>query len=474
MHGRRLTQKEFVERGSEVHGELYTYSEIYVHSQVKLTIICPKHGEFKQEPGEHLIGRGCPKCKGSLVVAKSLGLSLVEYYQLHNKGLHYCKHHGIQELKWYYINGRNGKTTYQCKKCLAGRHKNSPYKEPKKPKSPEIFVIKANRIHEGKYTYPEQYRGSQVKITILCPEHGEFRQVPGAHLSGKGCPSCGLIKLGRIGQDVSLEEYTKAKAEGKRYCKVHGIQCLEKFWINRNPKGGSSYACKECRRAMGTPPNTLARIKDRAREIRLEVMRHYSNGTLSCEICKESHYEFLALDHINGNGAWHRQKQREEGGSYWESFKKKSWPKGFRVLCHNCNLKHGCRDRFMNGMRVISTILLSRKLRNRKGHFKLKAEVMGHYGGCKCICCGIDDLVVLSMDHIGGGGNAHRKLLKEKGERYNLHWFKKNDYPSGFQVLCMNCNAAKGRRGSDGLCPHEREQDSVVSPSEGTASFPQL
>jgi hypothetical protein len=259
-----------------------------------------------------------------------------------------------------------------------------------------------------------------------------------------------------------LIEYLTAKAEGKRYCKVHGIQKLDEFYVRKNLKGRCSYTCKRCCKEKVVTPETLERIKERARKIRLEVMKHYSSGTLSCAICGESHYEFLALDHTNGNGAWHRQKQREDGGSYWESFKKSGWPTGFRVLCHNCNLKHGCRDRFMNGVRVISTILLSKKLKNRKRHFKLKAEVMGHYGGCKCTCCGIDDLVVLSMDHIGGGGNAHRKMLKEKGEKCNLHWFKRNGYPSGFQVLCMNCNAAKGRRGSDGRCPHERERDPMT------------
>jgi len=31
-------------------------------------------------------------------------------------------------------------------------------------------------------------------------------------------------------------------------------------------------------------------------------------------------------------------------------------------------------------------------------------------------------------------------------------WLKKNNYPDGFQVLCMNCNLGKQR--NNGVCPH--------------------
>lgn len=34
------------------------------------------------------------------------------------------------------------------------------------------------------------------------------------------------------------------------------------------------------------------------------------------------------------------------------------------------------------------------------------------------------------------------------------HWIKRNGFPAGFRVLCLNCNFA---RGIYGRCPHERE-----------------
>ena len=35
-----------------------------------------------------------------------------------------------------------------------------------------------------------------------------------------------------------------------------------------------------------------------------------------------------------------------------------------------------------------------------------------------------------------------------------LHkWIKDNNFPDGFQILCHNCNQAKGYYG---ICPHEK------------------
>jgi hypothetical protein len=58
----------------------------------------------------------------------------------------------------------------------------------------------------------------------------------------------------------------------------------------------------------------------------------------------------------------------------------------------------------------------------------------------------------LTVDHIAGGGNAHRRSLTGGG--YRLYEFlKSRGWPKeGFRVLCMNCNW--GRRDT-GVCPHE-------------------
>ena len=94
------------------------------------------------------------------------------------------------------------------------------------------------------------------------------------------------------------------------------------------------------------------------------------------------------------------------------------------------------------------------------GHSKktqqLKHEVFSHYskGKPKCACCGEDvSLDFLTMDHVKG-----RKTGKNVDKRRGAglySYLKNNDYPSGYQVLCWNCNAAKFVYL---VCPHKRKR----------------
>ena len=61
------------------------------------------------------------------------------------------------------------------------------------------FIEKAIKIHNNFYSYDKSiYTNARTKITITCPIHGDFEQLPYNHLLGKGCPKCGLEKLGKI------------------------------------------------------------------------------------------------------------------------------------------------------------------------------------------------------------------------------------------------------------------------------------
>jgi hypothetical protein len=76
-----------------------------------------------------------------------------------------------------------------------------------------------------------------------------------------------------------------------------------------------------------------------------------------------------------------------------------------------------------------------------KSKNKLKLETFSRYcgGDVKCSNCGEKDYQILSIDHIEGNGNQHRKETKTRGGYSTYSWLKRNDYPGGFQVLCMNC-----------------------------------
>lgn len=77
--------------------------------------------------------------------------------------------------------------------------------------------------------------------------------------------------------------------------------------------------------------------------------------------------------------------------------------------------------------------------RAKERALKLKSDILIHYGNGRlaCVLCGFDRLGALSIDHVHGGGNAHRKSLGPGASIYA--WLKRNNYPDGFRTLCMNC-----------------------------------
>jgi hypothetical protein len=50
------------------------------------------------------------------------------------------------------------------------------------------FIEKSKLIHDYKYDYSlSNYLSGNVKVLIICKEHGEFLQRASAHLNGQGC-----------------------------------------------------------------------------------------------------------------------------------------------------------------------------------------------------------------------------------------------------------------------------------------------
>lgn len=75
---------------------------------------------------------------------------------------------------------------------------------------------------------------------------------------------------------------------------------------------------------------------------------------------------------------------------------------------------------------------------------ELKKEVLTHYGegALSCVTCGESRVDCLSIDHINGGGASHRKELNAYGYRFYKR-LKRDNYPDGYQTLCMNCQFIK-------------------------------
>ena len=94
-----------------------------------------------------------------------------------------------------------------------------------------------------------------------------------------------------------------------------------------------------------------------------------------------------------------------------------------------------------------------------------------------CRCCGENSFVeFLDIDHVLGkkqmdsipelvaiGYSSKFKIKKL------ISWITENDFPEGFQVLCKNCNGAKG---VNGICPHETaRKEETFAMMEEQSSF---
>lgn len=87
---------------------------------------------------------------------------------------------------------------------------------------------------------------------------------------------------------------------------------------------------------------------------------------------------------------------------------------------------------------------------NKNAHRRVRQEILNAYGHT-CACCGETKAEFLCVDHINNdGGEERRKGLQ--GKRL-WDYIKRIGYPKDrYQLLCHNCNQAKGYYG---YCPHQ-------------------
>ena len=124
-----------------------------------------------------------------------------------------------------------------------------------KLKTANKFIEDAKKIHGNKYDYSKvEYKGSKVKVCIICPTHGEFWQKPNSHLNGCGCPNCLKTKkmttesfIRKAKQihgdkyDYSKVEYKNARTKVCIICPKHG-----EFWQIPCDHINSKCGCPSC------------------------------------------------------------------------------------------------------------------------------------------------------------------------------------------------------------------------------------
>ena len=193
-------RESFICLARKRHGDKYDYSNSnYSFSNKNVEIKCPDHGVFLQTPATHIRSNlGCP----------------------------HCSRENQSKIKCYTLSH---------------------------------FLEKARKRHGNHYDYSlVDYKGSAVKVKIICPKHGIFEQIPLSHYKG-GCKFCRNEKNGicqrntREGYvfsckkihgekyDYSETEYTKLTDKVKIKCRKHG----DFYQLAGNHQRGAG--CPKCR-----------------------------------------------------------------------------------------------------------------------------------------------------------------------------------------------------------------------------------
>jgi hypothetical protein len=197
MPGKK-TQREFLAEVKSIHGDSYDMSHAgYINSSTKVAVVCPNHGVFYKTP-QKLIGstQGCPECSGRIkwtwerFVEKATKIHSGRYAYPNQKFT-------TTKAKYTIICPAHGEFNQSIAGHLRGGCNKCAYKVRtfKQRDTQAEFIQKAVAAHSDLYHYTKVlYHNSQTKVEIKCPEHGVFRMKPNNHISGQGCPDCGLMK----------------------------------------------------------------------------------------------------------------------------------------------------------------------------------------------------------------------------------------------------------------------------------------
>jgi len=247
---KKKNTKQFIKESIGKYGNRYGYEKVvYANNYTKVTITCHIHDDFDQTPNNHLSGQGCPKCAG---VAKKYteqfskeaieqhgniyGYEKAFYVNNHTKVTITCHIHGyFEQTPSAHLSGHG------CQKCGGSEKKDI-----------EQFICKGNIIHKSFYNYSKiNYIGAGKKVIIICPDHGDFNQRPGHHLSGQGCPKCAGVAKKDTGQFI--KEAIEKHENKWSYEKVNYINALTKVIITCPDHGDFEQTPNKHLRGRGCP-----------------------------------------------------------------------------------------------------------------------------------------------------------------------------------------------------------------------------
>lgn len=197
----KLTLEEFIINGNKIFNNFYDYSKTNLDERDekgRVRIICPKHGEFWQNPYSHMKGHKCSKCgKENMALTQSLSTDSFikkakevhgdkyDYSKVIYKGCYenveiVCPFHGsFMQQASVHLAGHG------CKQCAIEKNVKTL------TSNTQDFIKKAQLIHGNYNDYQfVDYKGAKIPVTIICKNGHKFSQMPNKHLEGHSCPYC--------------------------------------------------------------------------------------------------------------------------------------------------------------------------------------------------------------------------------------------------------------------------------------------
>jgi hypothetical protein len=231
--------QNFIQRSQAIHKKedgrpRYNYAKVvYINNHEDVIINCHIHGDFLMTPANHTHKtkpQKCPKCSGRHVRSKEefiveaqqkhmgsdgqplYDYSNIEYVDTTTHILMFCPRHN-KTFRQTPAKHLSGQKCPECSKEIVAK-KNTLTKEE--------WIAAAQKIHcdlkgNSKYDYSQvNYINNHTNVTIICPHHGPFNQIPSVHKdSGSGCPSCRSSKGEQIIAEFLVEKQIKFEKEFK-------------------------------------------------------------------------------------------------------------------------------------------------------------------------------------------------------------------------------------------------------------------
>lgn len=193
---RKITNEIFVKELAAQHPCLISLTE-YKGDKTPILVRCKKHNyEFTAKPNTLKHGSGCKYCgqeKSAEKRRKSINQVIEDFNQIHSNKYEY------PHLENEYTNNKSeitilypnhGEFKQKAIKHLQGEGCKLCSHQ-SFPHTNETYIKRANEIHNNRYKYTKtKYVNRFTDIIITCPIHGDFQQNPKDHLSGCGCQKC--------------------------------------------------------------------------------------------------------------------------------------------------------------------------------------------------------------------------------------------------------------------------------------------